>query len=787
MVQILDIDLQRTLLPHLLALTDARKTGQIPVRESTKTAGNPEALADVFISYASEDRARIEPLVGEIEGAGYSVWWDQELKGGSRFSDRIEQEIVEAAAVLVVWSPNAARSRWVADEADLALETGNLLPISLDGSRAPMGFRQHQTIDFSGWSGGGAPCVAALLDALREHGQTSARTPNQPVALPQSNEVKSDASIAVLPFVNMSSDPDYFSDGISEELLNLLAKVKELRVIARTSSFSFKGTDKPIEEIAALLKVAYILEGSVRKAGNRVRITAQLIETRKSFHLWSETYDRELDDIFAIQDEISAAIVGALKDHILGGETMVAPESTKSATVGAYEHYVLGQQFQSTRSSVDIETGKQHFEEALALDPDYVPAMVGLADAMMYLSDALFCYGSTPVKEACSAALPLVTRALELDPSSSEAHGVMNLYHDLKQDYVKARKSAEESIRLNPNSARSYNRLIRAMALSGDPKAPIFSTLRLALERDPVSRPTIMNVYYQHYLRLNFHKAAPLLRQLEAAQPTFLEMLFRKSELEYFQGEWAKGLARLLDPETAFANSKFTYGTQYTATLLGHGALFESHDPSTALEGYLETGNMEAVRRVGRQVEAQDSAGDDYPTTLRLAGWKGCEGLYQEALDLLSPFDDPDPDGWGQNFGAGSHYSGATLSLYLLQKLGKSESAALTLEKLKVLHQTLVADPDGILYAADYIAAVIAMAEGDKEAALGALECQIGRTMFTAGSILRHLAFQELHGEPRYQALLEKYETFLAGEKAKAEAAGLLPVPEELMARLKEE
>lgn len=743
-------------------------------------------LADIFVSYASQDRAQIEPLIGQLEGAGYSVWWDQELKGGSRFSERIEQELVEASVVVVVWSPHAARSRWVADEADLALETGNLLPISLDGSRAPLGFRQHQTIDFSGWSGGEAPCVAALLDALREQNQTGARTPNQPVALPQSDEVKSDASIAVLPFVNMSSDPDYFSDGISEELLNLLAKIKEMAVIARTSSFSFKGTDKPIEEIAALLKVAYILEGSVRKAGNRVRITAQLIETRKSYHVWSETYDRELDDIFTIQDEISAAIVGALKDHILGGAHMQAPEMTRSATIGAYEHYILGQQFVNNRSSANLRTGKQHFEEALALDPDYGPAMVGLADAMMLLSDGNGCYGSTPVKEARSAAFPLLTRALELDPSSSEAHGVMNLYHDLNQDFVKAREWAEQSIRLNPNNARSYNRLVRAMDYSGDPKAPTIATLRQGLERDPVSLYGIGDVHLNLLQRLNFHEAAPLLRQLEAAHPTSLEIPIQKAELEFYQGEEAKGLALLLDPETAFANRKFIFGAQLAANLLGHGAPFESLDFVIAMEGYLETGNMEAIRRVGRQVEALDGARDNHVTATFLAEWKALEGLYQQALDLLTPFDDPDPDGWGQLFSLRYCCLGATLFLSLRQKLGKHASAALTLEKLKYVHQTIVADPDGIHYSADFIAAVIAMAEGNKAAALKALEDQIGRTMFGAGFFLRRLAFQELRDEPRYKALLDEVETHLAGEKAKAEAAGLLPVPVELMARLKE-
>jgi TIR domain len=165
-------------------------------------------LADVFVSYANEDRVRVEPFVRELEAAGYSVWWDRHLKGGARFSAEIENEVKSAFVVLVAWSPDAVKSRWVADEADLALETGNLVPMSLDGTRSPMGFRQLQTIDFSEWTGGKAPCVSALLDALTHHVTDGARTPIESVSQPVSPQLKSDASIAVLPFACFSSDPE---------------------------------------------------------------------------------------------------------------------------------------------------------------------------------------------------------------------------------------------------------------------------------------------------------------------------------------------------------------------------------------------------------------------------------------------------------------------------------------------------------------------------------------------------------------------------------------------------
>ena len=188
-----------------------------------------------------------------------------------------------------------------------------------------------------------------------------------------------DKSIAVLPFVNMSSDPEqeYFSDGISEELLNVLVHVDDLRVASRTSSFAFKGENKNLAEIADILKVSYLLEGSVRKAGNRVRITAQLIEAASDQHLWSEIYDRDLTDIFAVQEEIANAIVAALRGSL---ELEVAREiSVLAATtnMSAYDSYLKGRELFIART--DLEKSVALFEQAVALDPRFARAWEGLA------------------------------------------------------------------------------------------------------------------------------------------------------------------------------------------------------------------------------------------------------------------------------------------------------------------------------------------------------------------------------------------------------------------------
>jgi len=190
-----------------------------------------------------------------------------------------------------------------------------------------------------------------------------------------------DNSIAVLPFVNMSSDQEqeYFSDGLSEELLNLLAKIPELRVAARTSSFSFKGQNIEIPEIAARLKVAHVLEGSVRKSGNQLRITTQLIQADNGYHLWSETYDRQLDNIFQIQDEIASAVVYALKITLLGEAPTVRETDPE-----AYQLFLEGQFIRRQISASTMPMAIDLFKKALEIDPDYAPAWAELAYAYMW-------------------------------------------------------------------------------------------------------------------------------------------------------------------------------------------------------------------------------------------------------------------------------------------------------------------------------------------------------------------------------------------------------------------
>ncbi len=233
-----------------------------------------------------------------------------------------------------------------------------------------------------------------------------------------------DKSIAVLPFVNMSSDPEqeYFADGISEEILNALAGVSELKVAGRTSSFAFKGKNEDLLAIGKVLRVNHILEGSVRKSGNRVRITAQLIKVDDGFHMWSETWDRELDDIFVIQDEISTAILAQMKTQLLGGQQT----QTASTDPRAYELYLLAKQRIYDRNKASLEMAEKLLIEATTIDPTYASAFAQLG--ITYNLSADDAYGSIPVAIAKEKSKFNLNKALQLDPENAEALSGMGLF-----------------------------------------------------------------------------------------------------------------------------------------------------------------------------------------------------------------------------------------------------------------------------------------------------------------------------------------------------------------------
>jgi serine/threonine-protein kinase len=300
-----------------------------------------------------------------------------------------------------------------------------------------------------------------------------------------------DNSIAVLPFVNMSDDlsNEYFSDGMSEEILNLLAKIPELRVISRSSAFSFKGTGTQIPEIAKRLNVAHILEGSVRKSGDQVRITAQLIEARTDTHLWSETYDRNVLDMFAVQDEIAGAITTQLELTIIGSRQSDRPTANEEA----YDHYLRGISF---HHQYRFQKALDHFRAAIDLDPDYAQAHAWLSLELTSLGNMHVLHPLEVFPRAKEAAMT----ALELDEDLHLAHVALGwVAMSYERDWSKAEYEFRRAIELAPGAYEGYQGLVWPLQVTGRYDEAIASALK-AHDADPLlrwSRGTLQDLYYK--------------------------------------------------------------------------------------------------------------------------------------------------------------------------------------------------------------------------------------------------------------------------------------------------
>jgi adenylate cyclase len=401
-------------------------------------------MSDIFISYARSTEREAKAIGEALRGLGYAVWRDDELPAHRSYTEVIEERLQAAKVVVVVWSAEACRSEWVQSEADTARTERKLVQLTVDGSKLPRPFDRIQCAELIGWNGdpeahGWRKVVASVADLI------AGGAPSTEAAAAQPAPRK--LSICVLPFANISDDPqqEYFSDGISEDIITDLSKVSALNVASRNSAFTFKGKSVEIPEIARKLGVTYVLEGSVRKAGNRLRITAQLIEAATDSHLWAERYDRELDDIFALQDEISQAIVAALKVKLLPEEKK-AIERRGTDNVDAYNLFLMARNLWATGNfnAQNEETLVRITERAIALDPNYAQAWVIKARSQFNLVRRL--------GKAGDDGAVATERALELNPNLAEAHALKarHLAYDGRNDEAQA--EIELALKLDPNS-----------------------------------------------------------------------------------------------------------------------------------------------------------------------------------------------------------------------------------------------------------------------------------------------------------------------------------------------
>jgi len=399
-------------------------------------------MSDVFISYARSTEPQARQVADALRALGYGVWRDDELPAHRAYADVIEERLREAKAVVVVWSADAARSAWVRSEAERARGERKLVQLTVDGANLPMPFDQVQCADLTGWTGeatapGWLKVVRSVADLVAE----AAVEPSAPSAGGRA------LSVCVLPFSNMSGDPEqeYFSDGISEDIITDLSNISALSVVSRNSAFQFKGKHVDVRQIARQLGVSHVLEGSVRRAGNRVRITAQLIEGAVDSHIWAERYDRDLTDIFALQDEISQAIVSALRLKLLPAErSAIGRRGTDNPD--AYNLYLMARRHWVSGNSDlrGLEELVRLCRRAIDFDPAYAHAWVLMALAQTTLH---FRYGVVGADGLAAA-----EHALSLNPNLAEPHAVRARHLAAHDRNDEAEGEIEVALRLDPES-----------------------------------------------------------------------------------------------------------------------------------------------------------------------------------------------------------------------------------------------------------------------------------------------------------------------------------------------
>jgi TolB-like protein/Flp pilus assembly protein TadD len=389
---------------------------------------------------------------------------------------------------------------------------------------------------------------AAISIGLFFLGRYTAQTP-RPVTQPEARPgFQSEAatgptivqkSIAVLPFDNLSRDPDnaYFCEGVQDEILTRLAKVADLKVISRTSTQHFKSSPDNLPQIARQLGVAHILEGSVQKAGDAVRVNVQLINAASDAHLWADTYDRKLTDIFAVESEIAKTIAETLQARLTGSEKS-SMAKTPTVNPEAYELYLKGKFFAAKRTGADLRTSIEYFNQAIAKDPNYPLGYVGLADSHLLLS----AYGAISPKESISPAKAALKKALELDDSSPEAHASSGLLAGLELDLSRGISELERAIQLNPNYATAHHWLALPLMAIGQSDRAIIEGKR-AIELDPLSLICNADLGWIYFNARRYDEAEAQARKTLEMDSRFVVAHYDLGEVLQFKGKLPDAIA----------------------------------------------------------------------------------------------------------------------------------------------------------------------------------------------------------------------------------------------------
>ena len=464
-------------------------------------------MADIFVSHSHEDRDRIDPIVQQLHADGYEVWWDVELRGGSVYAKEIEAQIEAAKAVIVVWSSASSESHWVADEAELARRSEKLVPILLDGDEAPIGFRQIQCIDFSNWSGlsDDGPMQAlvetiAQLAGEKDSAAPSPRATSQPTQTDVDDVFEFSApdrpSIAILPFKSLGSDPDqdYLADGIRFGIQATLVQLSGLFLVNAPTLNAYRDTELSTIAAGTELDVRYILEGAVQQAGNKVRATVQLIDVQDQQTVWAETYDRVLDDVFELQDEITREVVSALNVKLLNSESGRVWIGKLSSSE-AREYYYRGSSYLYELNVHDNARAREMFEQLYSVQPDCVigPSYV----AITHWLDDFFAWNETPDKSS-KLAIEWAIKAMKYEDNNGIGHAIYGYYQLLQGHYDSALETCSKSVELRASCPVAHGLLGLVLIYSGDPESAV-SSAKEALKLERVYPPWLINVLATAY------------------------------------------------------------------------------------------------------------------------------------------------------------------------------------------------------------------------------------------------------------------------------------------------
>jgi len=569
-----------------------------------------------------------------------------------------------------------------------------------------------------------------------------------------------DKSIAVLAFDDLSAEGDqaFFAEGLSEEILNVLAQVPGLKVAGRTSSFAFKGRDADLREIGEVLNVAHILEGSVRKAGDRIRVTAQLIQASDGFHLFSKTYDRDLDDIFKVQDELAALISTALKAQLSDEKQLPVSAET---SIEAYDLYLLARQRIRSRNPQLMAEATDMLDQALAIDPRYAPALAQRALAVHLLSDEPGAYGDIPAEIARPEAMALLDRALEIDPGLAEAHAVRGLLLTNRPGTLdEAIASLHRALEINPNHES-------AKLWLGNAVPDLHESTALYEEvafRDPMFAPAFNNLI-QNYLSLGrFDESEALIdrvRRIKGDDPDVHQAL---GTVEVMRGDISNGIA---DLDVAFeANPNATVTRMWLSYALLQTGQFERAASDgiypVTLDAVAELGDFE---KADRMLAETDFLLGDSPRKIRHAAkYLASRGRAAEMADIVD-----------RNFGGveqlleafpvyggyGAGYLGPLA--YVYRQLGREAEFRLLIDEMRaVLDRARVWGSDNWinwLGEAQYAALT-----GDAEAAVDYVRRAADKGFATV--VVDEPLFDPLDGDTRFQAVVAAVVTRGNAERA---------------------